>query len=146
MTKIFEVNITKLNEKLAEELKKLDEFKMPEWAAFVKTSVAKARPPFEADFWYKRSASILRQLYTKGVVGVNRLKTRYGGRQNRGAKPAKFRKGGGKIIRTILQQAESANFVEKVKGKRSGRQLTEKGRKFLNNIAEMIKNNDKKSK
>ena len=136
---IYEASTEKLIAKLAEELKKMPEFKMPEWALFVKTSVARARPPVEADFWYKRAGSILRQVYIKGVVGVGRLKTRYGGRKKRGVKPAEFRKGSGKIIRVILQQAEKAGFIEKVKGKKAGRQMTKKGEEFLNKTAETVK-------
>ena len=55
-------------------------------------------------------------------------------------KPEKFKKSGGKIIRVILQQADSAGFTElvkKIKGVRErkpGRQLTEKGKKFLEAI------------
>ncbi len=131
---IYDLKPSKFNEKFALELKKIKEFQMPEWAAFVKTSVARSRPPFEADYWYKRAASILRQIYVKGVVGVNRLKTRYGGRKNRGGKPEKFKKGSGKIIRTILQQAEKAGFIEKIKGKKSGRKVTKKGKEFIENL------------
>ena len=132
---IYEVNPEKFNMKLAEELKKLDEFEVPSWVYLVKSSVARVRPPADKDFWYKRAASILRQTYLKGVVGVNRLKTRYGGRKNRGMKPEKFRKGSGKIIRVILQQAEKAGLLEKADGKKKGRQLTKKGLAFLNKIA-----------
>jgi len=138
MATIYEVPADKLNEKLAEALKNLEEFKMPEWASFVKTSVSRLRPPQEDSWWYKRAASILRQIYVRGVVGVNRLRLKYGGKKNRGAKPEEFRKGGGKIIRTILQQAEKAGFVEKVEGKKKGRQLTKKGLEFMNNIAREI--------
>ncbi len=137
--KIYEVNAHKFNESLSGELKKLKEFAMPEWAAYVKTGTSKSRPPTDDDYWYKRAASILRQVYKNKVVGVNRLRTRYGGRKIRGMKPEIFRKGGRKIIRTILQQAEKAGFVEKVKGKRTGRKLTEKGIKFLEESSNKIK-------
>jgi len=131
---IYEIPADVYNKKLAEALKQLEEFKMPEWANYVKTSVARARPPVEEDWWHKRAASILRQIYIKGVVGVNRLKTRYGGRKNRGMQPEEFRKGSGKIIRVMLQQAEKAGFLEKIKAKKSGRQLTKKGKEFLEGI------------
>ena len=131
---VYEIPADLYNKKLAEALKQLEEFKMPEWANYVKTSVARERPPVEEDWWHKRAASILRQLYIKGIVGVNRLKTRYGGRKNRGMRPEKFRKGSGKIIRTILQQAEKAGMVEKFKDKRAGRRLTTKGKEFLEGI------------
>ncbi len=131
---VYNVKAGRYNALLAEQLKNISEFKMPEWAAFVKTSVARERPPREDAFWYRRAASILRQLYLRGVVGVNRLRTRYGGRKKRGVKPEQFRKGSGKIIRVILQQAEQAGYVEKVKGKKAGRQLTKKGVELLKSI------------
>jgi len=119
---------------LAEELKKISEFKVPEWAYFVKSGVSRQRVPEDKDFWYKRTASILRQLYIHGVVGVSKLRTRYGSRKNRGVRPARFRKASGKIIRTILQQAEAAKLVEKVEKGQHGRRLTVKGKEFLDSI------------
>lgn len=139
MKTIYDVDAGKYNIKLAEEIKKLPEFKMPEWAAFVKTSVSRVRPPFDtSNFWYTRAASILRQVYIKGVVGVNRLKTRYGGKKHRGVKPEEFRKGSGKIVRVILQQAEKAGFLRKSEGKKKGRELTKQGLEFMNKIASEV--------
>ncbi len=127
----------KYNESLAAAIKKEKLFEKPPWVDFVKTSTHKQRPTIDQDFWYKRAASILRQLYIRNIVGVERLRTRYGGRKDRGSQPPEFRKGSGKIIRTILQQAESAGLVEKVKEtKRFGRRLTQKGRTFLESIAQ----------
>jgi len=122
------------NTKLAEELKKIPEFQQPEWSLFVKTSTARQRTPYENDFWHKRAASILRQIYIRGTVGVNRLRNRYGGKKSRGAKPEEIRKGAGKIIRVILQQAEKANLLEKATGKKKGRKLTQFGKKLLESI------------
>jgi small subunit ribosomal protein S19e len=115
-------------------LKEIPEFKKPEWVDFVKTSTHKIRTTADTDFWYKRSASILRQIYINGIVGVQRLRTRYGGRKNRGMEPARFVRGGGKIIRTILQQADAAGLTEKSKSKKAGRQLTKKGKDLLESI------------
>ena len=137
---IFELDAQEYNLKLAEALKEIPEFKAPEWILFVKSSSSKARPIDDLDFWYKRAASILRQVYKKNIVGVNRLRTKYGSRKNRGHAPEIFRKAGGKIIRTILQQADKAGFTELapnirgVRKKKPGRQMTEKGRKFLEEI------------
>lgn len=136
---IYEVSPDKFIAKLSEELKKFPEFEMPEWALFVKTSVARERPPLEKDWWHKRAASIIRQIYIHKVVGVQRLRTKYGGKKDRGAKPEKFAKGSGKIIRTILQQFEKIGFLEKVTGKKVGRKVTDKGVDFLNNIAKSLK-------
>ncbi|MCK5149730.1 40S ribosomal protein S19 [Candidatus Pacearchaeota archaeon] len=137
---VYELNAQEYNLKLAEALKQIPEFKKPEWSEFVKSGVAKERPIDDVDFWHKRAASILRQIYKKKIVGVNRLKTKYGSKQNRGFKPEIFRKASGKIIRTILQQADSAGITEiaeDVKGVRSrkpGRQLTQKGKEILEEI------------
>lgn len=137
---VYELNPQEYNLKLANALKEVSEFEAPEWVSFVKSGAGKERPINEVDFWYKRAASILRNLYRKEVLGVNRLKTKYGSKKNRGFKPEEFRRGSGKIIRVILQQSEKAGFTEiqkPVKGVRSkkpGRILTEKGKKFLEGI------------
>ena len=131
---VYNTKPDEYNNQLAEALARIEDFKMPEWAYYVKTSVSKQRVPHEEGWWYKRAASILRQIFIKGVVGVSRLKTRYGSRKSRGAKPERFKKGSGKIIRTILQQAEKAGFLVQSETKKKGRQLTKKGLEFLNSI------------
>jgi small subunit ribosomal protein S19e len=137
---VYESNSQEYNLKLAEALKKIPEFEKPKWVEFVKSGSAKERPIDDEDFWHKRAASVLRQIYKKGVIGTNRLRTRYGSKKNRGMKPEKFKRAGGKIIRTILQQSDSAGFTEiqkpirDVKKRKSGRILTEKGKKFFEEI------------
>jgi len=140
MTVVFEMNAQEYNLKLAKALKEIPEFNQPEWSKFVKSGPSKEMPIEDPDFWHKRAASILRQIYKNKIVGVNRLKTKYGSKKNRGMKPEEFRKAGGKIIRTILQQADRAGFTEiakdikDVRSKRPGRQLTKKGKEFLEAI------------
>lgn len=137
---VYEMNPNEYNLKLAKALKEVPEFKEPEWIIFVKSSPSKERPIEDEDFWYKRAASILRQIYKKEVVGVNRLRTKYGSKKNRGMKPERFVRAGGKIIRTILQQTDRAGFTENIrviKGtreKKPGRKLTQKGKAFLEEI------------
>jgi len=140
MNTVYELDAQEYNLKLADALKEIREFDAPEWSQFVKSGAGKERPVDDPDFWHKRAASILRQIYKKNIVGVNRLRTKYGSKQNRGFKPERFKKASGKIIRTILQQADKAGFTEiakSVKGVRSrkpGRQLTDHGKKFLESI------------
>jgi len=131
---IFEKDPEKFVSALAAALKGMEEFEIPEWAHFVKSGVSRERPPVDDDFWYIRAASILRQLYIRGVVGVGRLRTRYGSRKDRGGKACKFRKASGKIIRVILQQAEAAGLIEKVSRAQHGRRLTQVGRDLLDSI------------
>ena len=137
---VYDLNVGEYNLKLAEALKKVPEFDKPEWVSFVKSGPGKARPINEPDFWHKRAASILKQIYRRKILGVSRLRTRYGSKKKRGVRPEEFRKAGGKIIRTILQQSDKAGFTEiakgmkGIKGKKPGRQLTEKGKAFLEAI------------
>ncbi|MEM2878524.1 MAG: 30S ribosomal protein S19e [Candidatus Hadarchaeales archaeon] len=122
---------------LTEELKKFEELTPPSWSRFVKTGVSRERPPEQPDWWYMRAASMLRRIYLDGPVGVSRLRTYYGGRQNRGQAPEHSKRGGGKIVRTILQQLEKAGLVKKAD--RSGRKLTPKGSALLEGVAEKLR-------
>ncbi len=137
---IYDLPAQEYNLKLAEALKKISEINPPEWVKYVKSGVSKERPIDEPDFWHKRTASILRQIYRKKSVGINRLRTKYGSKKNRGMAPEKFAKAGGKIIRTILQQTDKAGLTEiaktisGVKGIKAGRKLTLKGKEILENI------------
>ncbi len=135
---IHQVDAKKFIDSLASKLKEMPEFEMPQWARFVKTSAAKERPPQE-DWWHIRAASILRKVYQSGVVGIEKLRGKYTSKKDRGAKPERVYKAGGKIIRTALQQAEKAGFVEKRKEGKLGRQLTKKGLEFLNKVIEEVK-------
>jgi len=136
MNNIKSIEAGKYNVLLAAELKKHKEFKAPEWVSFVKSGPGKQRPIGDDDFWHKRAASVLRQIYFRGTVGVQRLRTRYGNRKNRGKQPAHFVPASGKILRLILQQAESAQILTKSEGKTKGRMLTEKGKKLLEGVQE----------
>ena len=132
---IHEVEAGKFVNLLATELKEIPEFKMPDWALYVKTSAAKARPPKQG-WWYIRTASILRKVYVKGTIGVEKLRAAYSSKKSRGHKKERVYKAGGKIIRTILQQSEKAGFLEKRKDGKLGRQLTKQGLDFLNKVIE----------
>lgn len=136
MNSIKEIEAGKYNLLLAEALKKDEGFVAPEWVEFVKSGVGKMRPIEDDDFWYKRTASILRQIYKNEIVGVERLRTRYGGKKDRGRRPSRFRRGGGKIIRVILQQSEEAGLLRKSEGKKKGRMLTDKGKRLLEGVKE----------
>lgn len=143
MTTVYDVPADKLIARLAEELKKIPEIKPPEWAPFVKTGVDRERAPEDPDWWYVRCASILRRIYIDGPVGIERLRTYYGGKRRPGQYTgrrhgkAHFRKASGAIIRKALQQLEAAGLVEKVEGK--GRAITPKGRSLLDKLAHEIK-------
>lgn len=134
---VYDTEINKLIEKTALELKKMDTIKPLEWSKFVKTGPFKQRTPEDPDWWYFRAASILNKVYKYGPIGVNKLRTKYGGKKNRGHKPERFFKGSGNLIRKILQQLEKAELIAKTeKGVRKGKVVTPKGRSFLDKLAQ----------
>ncbi len=136
MATVYDVPPDMLIQRVAERLKEIDEIKPPEWAIFVKTGVHKERSPEQEDWWYLRTAAILRKVYINQPVGLERLRTAYGGRKRRGSEPPKFRKGSGSVIRKALQQLEKAELVKKTD---KGRVVTPKGKALLDRIAAEIK-------
>ena len=137
MTTVFDVPADLLINKVSEEFKNNDKIESPAWSDFVRTGVHKERKPENEDWWFVRTASIIRRVYIDGPVGVESLRTFYGGKKDRGVRPEKFKKGSGAIIRNALHQLEDAGYVEKVEG---GRVVTPSGRSFLDKISgEIIK-------
>jgi small subunit ribosomal protein S19e len=124
--------------KAAEELQKVDGIKPPEFASYAKTGVHKERPPTQENWWYIRSAAVLRKIYLGNSIGVERLRKLYGGRKNLGHRPDHKRPASGAIIRKVLQQLEAAGFVKTEKGK--GRVITPKGQSFINKVTKEIRN------
>ena len=104
MSQILIVNPNELINKAAEELKKQKLVEPTEWSKFVKTGHSKQRLPDNDDWWYYRSAAILRSIAKLGPIGTQKLRTKYGSKKNRGHKPEKFFEASGSIIRKILQQ------------------------------------------
>jgi small subunit ribosomal protein S19e len=127
--------------KLAEELKKVDAIKAPDWAAFVKTGMHAERPPTQKDWWQTRAAAVLLSVDRLGPVGVQKLRVKYGGKKNRGHKPERFAKGSGNILRKSLQQLEKAGFIKQtVKNGHKGRIVTPQGHSFIDKAAKPVKN------
>ena len=72
-----------------------------------------------------------------GPVGINSLRTFYGGKKDRGVTPETFRKGSGAIVRGALHQLEDAGYIQKVN---AGRIVTSEGKSFLDKTSsEVIK-------
>ncbi len=139
MTHINLVNPNELVKRSADELKKGTLVQPLEWSKFVKTGHHKERLPDSDDWWYSRSAAILRTVALKGPIGTEKMRTKFGGKKNRGHKPERFYKASGNIIRKILQQLEQSGLVQQAeKGVHKGRVLTPKGVSFLDKIAVQI--------
>ena len=124
---------------LATELKNNPKIKSPAWTTFVKTSAHKELPPAENDWWYTRSAAVLRKVAVYGPLGTNTLKVMYGGRQRRGHKKPHFVTGSGSIARKSLQQLEAAGLIKhETIGTHKGRVITAAGHKLLDSIAKKV--------
>ncbi len=136
MTTVYDIPADMFIRQVAEELKKNPVVQPPEWAAFAKTGVHREMPPEDPDWWYMRSASVLRRVYIDGPVGIQRMRSFYGGKRDRGSSPYQFRRGSGSILRKALQQLESAGYVSQNK---EGRIVTAAGRSFMDNVANSVK-------
>jgi small subunit ribosomal protein S19e len=132
MTTVYDVPADLLIRKVAEALKSRQEIKPPAWAAFAKTGVHREMPPEDPDWWYTRSAAVLRRVYVDGPLGVQRMRSFYGGIKDRGSKPNAFRKGSGSVLRKSLQQLEACKFILKDK---TGRRISPEGQAFLDAMA-----------
>ncbi|MCW4053839.1 MAG: 30S ribosomal protein S19e [Candidatus Bathyarchaeota archaeon] len=134
MTTPYDVPATKFIEKLAKYLKdNVEEVQPPAWAIVAKTGAHVEKPPQNPNWWYVRSASILRKIYIYGPIGLEKLRGDYGGRKDFGTKPEHAVKAAGGNIRKILQQLETASLVQKASSK--GRVMAPKGRKLLKEVA-----------
>jgi small subunit ribosomal protein S19e len=136
MTTVYDIPADFLINEVAGELGKNKKIKPPEWAHFVKTGVHKERRPDSPEWWYVRCASILRRIYVDGPVGINSLRSYYGGKKDMGTSPEKFKRGSGSIIRVALHQLEEAGLVEKID---EGRVVTPQGRSFLDKSSQKLK-------
>ncbi|TFH06060.1 MAG: 30S ribosomal protein S19e [Methanosarcina sp.] len=136
MTTVFDVPAMEMIEKLAGILKENEKVVPPEWAGNVKTGVHKELPPTNEDWWYIRCAAVLRKIYTDGPIGIERLRSVYGGKKDKGVQPSRKAKGSGSVARKAVQQLETAGFLQKVK---DGRTVSAKGRSMMDNAAHELK-------
>jgi small subunit ribosomal protein S19e len=135
LTTPYDVPAYEFIEKLAKYLREnVDEVQPPAWASVAKTGTHVEKQPQNPNWWYIRSASILRKVYVHGPLGIEKLRADYGGRKDFGTKPEHAVKAGGSNIRKVLQQLEAAGLVQTAKPQ--GRKMTPKGRKLLKEVAE----------
>ena len=139
MTIPHDVPSSKFIDRLAKYLREnVDEVQPLPWAAFAKTGVHKEMPPEDPDWWFIRVAAVLRRVYVDGPIGVERMRSFYGGNKNRGSRPNAFRKGSGSVLRKAVQQLEAAGLIvhDKV-----GRKVSPAGMAFLDAFAHEVKKN-----
>jgi small subunit ribosomal protein S19e len=135
LTTPYDIPASQLIEKLAKYLKEnIEEVQPPAWASLAKTGAHVEKQPQNPNWWYIRSASILRKVYVHGPIGLEKLRAEYGGRKDFGVKIEHVVKAGGSNIRKVLQQLEAAGLVQATRSQ--GRTMTPKGRKLLQEVAE----------
>jgi len=122
--------------KLAEELRNRKAVEPPVWATFAKTGVHKQRAPVQVDWWYLRSASVLRKIYLRGQIGVERLSAEYGGKRDRGSAPYHARSGSRSVLREIVHQLEKSGLVQPFKTR--GRRVSPEGAKLLDAVSKDV--------
>jgi small subunit ribosomal protein S19e len=129
----LDVPASALLPRVAHELKERALVQPPPWAAYVKTGVSRQQAPTQPDWWYLRSASVLRKIFLKGTTGVQRLSADYGGRRDRGSAPYHARSGSRAVLREIVQQLEKSGLVRAYKNQ--GRRVSADGLKLLDGAA-----------
>lgn len=114
------------------------ELEEPDWARVAKSGAGREFAPEQADFWFVRAASVLRTVAMNGPVGVERLATAYGsakeGTARYGVAPRHRTAGSRKLLRTMLQQLESAGYLERPPND-EGRVVTAAGQSLLDETA-----------
>lgn len=136
MVTVYDVPAEKLILKTAEKLKGNDNIVPPEWAEYAKTGRHTEKAPVQEDWWFTRSASILRKLYVKGPMGSSRLAAEYGGFSDRGSMPNRAVKGSRNIARKCMMQLEAAGLL--VSKEKQGRSISPAGQSLLDNAAKEV--------
>ncbi len=131
MANAFEAKSDVLVATIAAKLKE-KEVPQPAYVPFVKTGAGKERVPSSPDFWYFRCASVLRQVYVNGPIGISKLRTKYGTKKGHVTHRHHHIVGGGSIIKDAFDALEKLNFVKKTK---EGRIMTSEGRSFVDKIS-----------
>lgn len=147
MATVYDVPADALIEAVAAKLDaEEDAIAEPDWFAYAKSGSGRELAPVQEDFWSVRAASLLRKVAIDGPVGVDRLRTAYGGPKQGSnryrVRPNRKVDASGKVIRELLQQLAEVGYVEIAEGE--GRQVTGAGRSLLDDTAgEVIEDLDR---
>jgi len=117
----------------AQHLKRQGRFEIPKWSDVVKTGVSKELAPYDPDWLYTRTASIVRKVYIRGGSGVGGFSKVYGGQYRRGTQTNTRTTGSRKIIRYVLIQLEEMGLIEQ--DENGGRKITKEGQRELDTVA-----------
>jgi len=130
---VKDVDAAKFIVAFSQHLKRQGRFEIPKWADVVKTSRNRELAPYDPDWLYVRTASMVRKIYIRGGTGVGGFRKVYGGQVRRGVCTNSYSKGSGKIARYIIQQLEEMGLVEQ--DENGGRRITKEGQRELDTVA-----------
>jgi len=143
MTTYHDVPADLLIGELSARLAEMEAISPPEWSSIVKTGTHRERPPSQDNWWFIRSAAILRKVGKLGPIGANHMAQHFGGPKDRGVKPNRAVAGSRNISRTIMQQLFNAGLIESkmnVAGNvNHGKVLTPKGQSLLDSVAHDVR-------
>lgn len=122
---------------LAQHFKKSQKLELPAWHDLIKTAAFKELPPQDADWYFMRAASVARQIYLRGGLGVGAFQRLYGGKKSNGSRRPHFAKAASGVHRHILQQLQEIDLVSTKKDKK-GRWITRQGQRELDTIAAQL--------
>ena len=135
MPTVYDAPADRLIPKLADHIKRISQVQPAVWAAYAKTGSQAERAPQNKDWWFVRAASIMRKLYLHGPIGLDDLRTEYGGLIAVGYTLAHHRDAGSSNIRKIMSQLQAAGLVQKTT---KGRVISPEGRRLLDKISTEI--------
>jgi len=143
MTTYHDVPADLLIGELSARLSEMEAISPPEWSSIVKTGTHRERPPSQDNWWFIRSAAILRKVGKLGPIGANHMAQHFGGPKDRGVKPNRAVAGSRNISRTIMQQLFNAGLIESkmnVAGNvNHGKVLTPEGQSLLDSVAHDVR-------
>jgi small subunit ribosomal protein S19e len=134
MANLYEVDASAFINKAAEKLKTANVSK-PAYIDYAKSGAGKERAPASKDFWYVRCASVLRQVYLNGPIGISTLRTRYGNRKRHTVTRHHHYRAGGSLIKDAFDALEKLGYIKKAK---VGRVITPAGKAFADKISNEI--------
>ncbi len=125
MTTYYDVPADLLISSLSAELQSFEQIIPPEWAEYAKTGTHRERPPTQENWWFIRSAAVLRKVGMKGPIGTRAA----AGSRN--------------VARTVLQQLTEAGLITSKWNAANtvnfGKILTPEGHALLDKVAHSVR-------
>lgn len=124
----------------AAHLKKQGKLEQPKWVEIVKTGSGRELNPMDPDWFFVRTASIIRKVYLRPGVGMGALRRLYGGSKRNGTFRNSYADGSGSVIRQALIQLQKLGLVEVIEDGSGGRRITSEGQRMCDQISGQVVN------